>query len=176
MKAFYRSALAIALVVPMGIVMSGPAGAAGGTSCKTQVGKATITPGLSLVKHPQTIVATTTIGGCAGGGVTAGVGKATLKLASTDCLGLAKGGTKQTLTETITWNTKATSTIKGQSVSGTGAKATQATITGTVTAGLFAGSKMSTTIVFAVNKGQSCSKTSAIKGLTIKGLKPLVIK
>jgi hypothetical protein len=175
MRSTIRFTLAVALLLPIGVVSAGPVGAAGGTSCKTSIGKATIAPGLSLTAHAQTITAISTLSGCSGGGVTGGSAKATLKLPTTDCTGLAKGGAKETLTETITWNTKKTTTFTGATISGTAAKVLQATLTAKVTAGLFKGSKASTTIAYSVNKG-SCSKTSAITGLAIKGLTPLVIK
>ncbi len=174
MRSIARIALGVGLLVQFGIV-AGPAGAAG-TSCKTSVGKATIMPGLSSVQTVQTIAATITLSGCAGSGVAAGSGKATVKLGATDCTGLAKGGSKGALTETITWNTRKTSTFTGTTLSGTGAKVLQVTISGTVTAGLFKGSKVSTAIAYSVNEGQSCSKTSAITELSIKGLKPFVIR
>jgi len=174
MRSIARLAISVGLLIPMGII-AGPAGAAGGTSCKTSAGKATIIPGLSSAQTVQTIAATVTLSGCTGGGVSAGSGRATVKLGATDCTGLAKGGSKGALTETITWNTRRTSTFTGTTLSGTGAKVLQVAISGTVTVGLFKGSKVSTAFAYSVNAGQSCSKTSAITGLSIKGLKPFVI-
>jgi len=172
MTSIVRVATAVALLLAVGIV-AGPSGAAVGTSCKTSIGQATIAPGLSSVPAVQTIAATTTLSGCTGGGVTAGTGKTILKVGATDCTGLAKGASKEALTGTVMWNTRKTSTFTGTALSGTGAKVLQATISGRVTAGLFKGSKVSTTIVYAVNKGETCSST--ITSMSIKGLKPFVI-
>jgi hypothetical protein len=175
MTSIVRAATAAALVLSV-VIVAGPAGAAVGTSCKVSIGRATIAPGLSSVPAVQTITATTTLSGCTGGGVTAGTGRATLKLGATDCTGLAKGASKEALTETVTWNGRKASTFTGTTLSGTGARVLQATISGTVTVGLFKGSRVSTTFAYSVNRGETCSKTTAITGLSIKGLKPFVIR
>ena len=175
MKAFVRFALATALLVPVGIAAAGPAGAAGGTTCKTLTGSATVTPGLGTTAKNQTILATSAIGGCVGGGVTKGTSKATNTTKNGNCTGLAKAGTKSTITQVITWNTGATSTLSGTTV--TGPKVGQATIAMKVTKGLFVGLKASQVIAFAPAKGGgSCTDASPLKKLTIKVVTPLVIK
>jgi len=175
MKVIVRCSMAIALVVPMALLSAGPAGAAGGTTCKTTVGSATITPGLGVTAKNQTINATSTIGACTGGGVTKGSSTAVNKTPNGNCSGLAKAGTKSTITETITWNTGKTSTLTGTTV--TGPKVGQATIALKVTKGLFVGLKGSQIIAFAPAKGGgSCSDASPLKKLTIKQVTAFVIK
>lgn len=175
LKKFAGLGLAIALMAPAGVLAAQPAGAAGGTSCKTQTGTATITPGLGTTKKAQTITASTSLSGCTGGGVTKGTGKATIKLAPSNCSGLATTGTKTKLTETITWSNKMTSTVAGNST--TGPKVGQDTITGKITKGLFVGKSVSTVVAFTpAQKAPYCTDASPLKKLTIKGVKPFVVK
>ena len=76
MKSIARIAMAMALLVPMAVVTAGPAGAAGGTTCKSPSGKITVTPGLlPTIKKVQTISFNLPLAGCKGGGVTGGVVK-----------------------------------------------------------------------------------------------------
>jgi hypothetical protein len=167
--------MAIGLMAPIGVLTAGPAAAAGGTSCKTQTGTATITPGLGTTKKDQVIKATTAIGGCVGGGVTKGTGTATVKVKQSNCAGLATTGQKMALAETIKWSNGKTSTLTGTST--TGPKVGQATIALKITKGLFVGKKATTVIQFAPAKGGgSCTDASPLKKLTIKGVKPFVIK
>jgi len=167
--------MAAALLVPVGVLTAGPAGAAGGTSCKTVTGTATITPGLGTTPKNQTIASTSAISGCTGGGVTKGTGKAKNLTPNGTCSGLAKTGTKSAITETITWNTGKTSTLTGSTL--TGPKAGEATITLKVTAGLFVGLHGSQIIAFAIAKGGGgCTNASPLKELTVKQVTAFVIK
>ena len=175
LKKLYGLGLAVALMAPVGVLTANPAGAAGGTSCKTQTGTATIKPGLGTTKKDQTITAVTNISGCVGGGVKSGKGTAIVKVKKGDCAGLAKTGQHMAINETIKWNTGKTSTVVGTST--TGPKVGQATISAKVTKGLFVGKKLSTVVSFTPAKGGgSCTNASPLKKLTIKGVKPLVIK
>ena len=58
MRKFGMFTMAIALLAPMAVLTAGPAGAAGGTTCKTLTGTATIKPGLGTTAKNQTIVST----------------------------------------------------------------------------------------------------------------------
>jgi len=175
LKKVYGLGLAVALMAPVGVLTANPAGAAGGTSCKTQTGTATITPGLSKVKKDQTIVAKTNISGCVGGGVTKGAGTATIKVKQGDCAGLTKTGTHMPINETIKWNTGKISKLVGQST--TGPKLGQATISGKITSGPFLNLHATTVVAFApAPGGGACTNASPLKKLTIKGVKPFVIK
>lgn len=165
--------MAIALLAPMAVLTAGPAGAAGGTTCKTLTGSATITPGLGATAKNQKIVSTSAIGGCTGGGVTKGTGKATNSTPNGNCAGLAKAGTKSAIAEVITWNTGKTSTLAGSTV--TGPKVGQATITLKVTKGLFVGLHGSQIIAFKISKG-ACTDKSPVTALKISVVTPFVIK
>jgi hypothetical protein len=175
MKRILGLTMVMALMIPVGVLAAGPAGAAGGTTCKTLTGTGTVTPGLGTTKKNQTIVAVSAIGGCTGGGVTGGTGKATNVTKNANCTGLAGIGVKSTITQVITWNTKATSTLTGTTV--TGPKVAQATIKLTVTKGLFVGLHATQIISFTPAKGGgSCTDKAPLKKLTIKVVTPLVIK
>jgi hypothetical protein len=172
LKKLYVFGMAVALMAPLGVLTAGAAGAAAGTVCSGQSGAATIAPGLNNTPRTVTITATTSLSKCTGT-VKTGKGKAVIKMTKASCLGLAKTGQLSKITETITWNTKKTSTFSGTSK--TGPKVGQATITGTITKGVFAKSKVSTVIAFVVKKGQSCSG-AGIKNLTITSVKAFTIK
>ena len=173
MKSVIRFTMAIALLAPIAVLSAGPAGAAGGTTCKTLTGTATVKPGLGATAKDQTIVATSAIGGCTGGGVTKGTGKATNLTKAGNCTGLAKNGTKSAITEVITWNTGKTSTLAGSTV--TGPKTGQATITLKVTKGVFVGLHGSQIIAFKIAKG-GCTDASPVTALKISIVTPFVIK
>jgi len=173
MKSVFRLTMAIALLAPIAVLSAGPAGAAGGTTCKTLTGTATITPGLGATAKNQKILSTSSIGGCTGGGVTKGTGKATNTTPNGNCTGLAKSGTKSSIAEVITWNTGKTSTLAGSTV--TGPKTGQATITLKVTKGLFIGLHGSQIIAFKISKG-ACTDASPVTALKISIVTPLVIK
>ena len=160
--------LAAALVVPFGAIAS-RAGAAGGTTCQTIKGSATFKPalpklGVSTKVLSSVSVANGTFGDCVGGGVTAG----TVKLASKfskpgNCATLATGGSANPTkgTETITWNTKQTSTV-ALTLTGVNGQPTQAKVTGTVAAGLFKGAKQSGTVAYVIPKGGCTAKALSI--------------
>ena len=89
--------LTAAMVLPIGLSAS-PAGAVGGTVCKTASGTATFTPGLPKAGSPTKVTPTVKIagakvGGCVGGTVTAGTLSATLKFhIGSNCSSLNKSG------------------------------------------------------------------------------------
>jgi hypothetical protein len=173
MKKIGMFTMAIALLAPIAVLTAGPAGAAAGTTCKTTTGTATVKPGLGATAKNQTIVAKAAIGGCTGGGVTKGSSVSTNLTKNGNCTGLAKTGTKSTITETITWNTGKTSTLAGTTV--TGPKTGQATVTLKVTKGVFVGLHGSQVIAFKITKG-ACTDKSPVTALSISAVKPFVIK
>jgi len=169
--------VAVAMIVSAGVMVS-PAGAATGTTCKTASGTATFTPPLpkpgASTKVSPTIKITGTLGGCTGGGVTGGTISATLKQAiAGNCSSLLKGATANIAgTETITWNTKATSTVALKLVGVTG-KVTETNATGPVSAGLFKGSKQSGTVAYTpLNHG--CS-TAGLAKVTFKQVTAITV-
>jgi hypothetical protein len=173
--------LTAAMVLPVGL-MAAPAGAVGGTSCKTAVGSATFTPALPKLSSKTTVLSTikstgAKIGGCVGGSVTSATATITAKFSKPgNCTTLATAKTASPTkgTGTWTWNNKKTSTIALTLTGGTGATATHAKLAGTVTAGLFKGSKLSGSVIYAIPSG-AC-KTTALSKVTFKQLTPLVIK
>jgi len=164
--------MAIALLAPMGVLAAGPAGAATGTSCKSVAGSVTVAPGLTDKLLPQVITFNLPVKGCTGGGVKSGTVKGTDKVTKPgDCKTLGTPGPPQKITGTITWNTKATSTFSASTTT----KGLTFTITGSVTAGLFKGTKVSEAGTYHLPSGAICTTAHPLKTLTVTGTKPFVI-
>ena len=169
-----------AMALPIGLIAT-PAGAAtAGTTCKTASGTATFAPALPKAGSSATVKPTITIknaklGGCKGGGVTGGTFSATLKFTvASNCATLIAGdptGTKGT--ETITWNTKQTSTV-ALTLAGVKGHVTETAATGGVSKGLFAKAKQSGTLNYTLPAG-ACGSAGLSK-VTFKQLTPIVIK
>jgi hypothetical protein len=173
LRKFFGFTMAIALLAPMGVLAAGPAGAATGTSCKSVSGNVTVTPGLSTVAKAQVITFNLPVKGCTGGGVTSGTVKGTDKVTKPGtCATLGAPGPAQKITGTITWNTKKTSTFTATTTT----KGLTFTIAGTVTGGLFKGTKVSEAGKYALPKsGKFCTVANPLKTLTVTGTKPFVI-
>ena len=132
-------------------------GAVGGTTCKTLSGSVTFSPALPKLGSKSFVLATMTaksakVSGCTGGGVTGG----TVAMSAT----FSKPGNCTTVTtsgipvatkgsETITWNTKAKSTL-ALTLAGVKGTPSRVTIAGTVTTGLFKGLKETGTVSYAI--------------------------
>ena len=138
MKKIGMFAMTIALLLPMAALTAGPAGAAGGTTCKAPSGKLTFSPGVGSTLKAQTININLPITGCVGGGVKGGTFKGTLKTAPTDLAMLAKMASNLKFPTTIVWNTKATSSFTATSATKVG-KVITSKVSGKITKGLFAG-------------------------------------
>jgi hypothetical protein len=169
------AALTAAALVPLAIVIPTRAEAATGTSCKSAAGKAAFTPALpkkgSAAKVFPVLAATGTIGGCNGGGVTGGTTKFKSPRSKTgqNCTTFETFNTAViTGTESITWNTKATSTISLtlHKVSG---HPTDASMTGTVTSGPFKGMHVNGLLGFTF-PGRACS-AAGLSSFTYKSLR-----
>jgi hypothetical protein len=107
---------------------------------------ATFTPPLTKAPKPVTVTASTQYGPCTSPSVpalTAGSRNATIPYPSLSCLDLLNSAP---LTYTINWNTGQQSTITGSTAVNTVGAALVVTITGNVTAGLFAGDSVVQTI------------------------------
>jgi hypothetical protein len=167
--------LTAAMVLPVGLFAS-PAGAVGGTACKTASGAATFTPALpkfsSTTKVMPTVkVAGAKVGGCVGGGVTAGTLSATLKFhIASNCTTLIQGksgGVYGPLK--IVWaNSKGTSTIgKATLALIPGRPPTEQKVSGTVSVGKFKGSKLTAITVYTIPKDGSCN-TKGLSKVTFK--------
>jgi hypothetical protein len=168
---------ATALLLPVGLLAS-PAGAATGVSCKTATGSATFSPALPKMGAATKVKSTITITGAKLGGCTGGVTSGTLNAKLTFSTGSncsmllagANAGIKGT--ETITWNTKQTSTV---ALTLKGLKnPTQTSATGVTTAGLFKGAKQSGNLQYTIPTG-GCSKVALTK-VTFKQLTAIAIK
>jgi len=168
--------LAAAFVLPVSLTAS-PAGAVAGATCKTFSGTATVKPGLPATKtlvKPVIATKNAKLAGCTGG-VTSGLFTGTLKgSVPQNCAGLAKQtnfGLKGTAT--VVWNNKKTSTISWSLTPGPKGKITTVNLPGTVTAGLFKGSKMTGQVMFTFPKGQ-CG-TTPLTSVTVKQVTKIVI-
>ena len=168
--------LAAAFVLPVSL-MASPAGAVTGASCKTFTGTATVKPGLpATTAKVKPVISTKNakLAGCTGG-VTSGLLTGTLKgSVLQNCTGLAQQtnfGLKGTAT--VVWNNKKTSTISWSLTPGPKGKITTVNLPGTVTAGLFKGSKMSGQVMFTFPKGQ-CG-TLPLTSATVKQATKIVI-
>lgn len=168
--------VAAAMVAPVGVASR--AGAAGGTTCQSIKGNATFKPalpklGVSTKVRASVSVTNGKFGSCVGGGVTSGTVKLSSKFAKPgNCATLATAGSSNQAkgTETITWNTGKTSTV-AIALTGVNGQPTQAKVSGTVTAGLFKGSKQSGTVAYVVPKGGCTSKalsTVAVQQITLQ--------
>ena len=172
MKRIGLLTMAIALMAPMAVMTAGPASAAGGTTCAKPSGTITITPGLTTTQTVQTINVVLPVKACKGGGVTSGTSKGSIKTAAISIKDFA-GGAPVVLNDTITWNNHKTTTFSAK------AKTTIASngvitsvISGSVSKGLFVGSKVSATV--HVKLGPLVN--NAIKNLIITGTTSFVIK
>jgi hypothetical protein len=165
MRKFAGVCLAAAMLVPVGLIAAAPAGAAAPkTTCKTASGTATFKPALpalgSKVTVKPTITVTGTLSGCTGGGVKSAKISAVLKQAiAGNCTTLLKGATANIAgSETLTWDTKATSTVKVLKLAGVTGKPTQTNATGAVTSGLFLKAKQTGTLNFTPLTGGCTTK------------------
>jgi hypothetical protein len=171
MKRFGMFTMAIALLLPMVALTAGPAGAAGGTTCKPPSGKLTFSPGVGATPKVQTITINLPISGCVGGGVTGGTFKGTLKTAPTDLKLLSKQAASLKFPTTIVWNTKKTSTFTATSATKIG-KVITSKVSGKISKGLFAGLTFSSsqTVTYGPIVG------GVIKTLNIKGTGSVTIR
>ena len=172
--------LAAAALVTSGIAISAPAGAATPVQkCAAYSGKGTITPGLSTTPKDQVIKANMSMTGCTPAAKTGGSGKisVTLKIKQGSCQGLIKGG--QTIpipSASVKWKNGKTSTYHLTSKTGTGSAATVATITGTVSKGLFATKHVTGKLNVKTPSSENCTPGHDVKHITLTQAAPWVIK
>jgi hypothetical protein len=178
MRKFAGVCLAAAMLLPVGLIATAPAGAAAvkGATCTKLTGTATLKPGLSNTttkNKPAITIKNAKLSGCTGG-VKTGTLSANLKYGiAQNCVGQVQGTSSGiTGTAKVTWNDKSTSTLTLKLV-GVTKKPTETTIPGKVTVGNFKGSVSSGTINYTLGKGQCGAKpfTSA----TFKNVTKIVI-
>ena len=181
MRKISGALLAAMLLLPFGLTPL-PAGAAATKPTCTKIsGTATVSPALPALKSPVLVKPTATIkgaplAGCSGGGVTNATVGSSLKWGlPANCTTLVAGKTANIAgTVTFVWNTKATSTA-AVTVHALNAKApTNLTIAGSITAGLFKGSKLSLVVAFAPLNG-GCT-TAGLTKASFKQVTALTIK
>jgi transcription initiation factor TFIID subunit TAF12 len=167
MRKVAGAAFAAALALTLGPIAT-PAGADGGTTCKSLTGSASFSPALPKLSSNTKVKPTITIkgakvGGCKGGNVTTGTLAANLKFGvASNCTTLSQGANTNTKgSATIVWNTKqsSTSAVSLKVVSG---NPTAQTWSGSVAAGLFKGSKFTVTTMLVVPSGV-CTATGLSK-------------
>jgi len=174
-----RAGLAFALVA--GSVFLGfapPAGAAGGTTCKTFTGSVTFHPPLPPVSSNATVKGYFTVAGklsgCTGAVRSATVtGRSATSKTGQNCKTIATSKTANTVSLTTKWNNGKTSTGKLTSKPA-GSNPTIQNVTGTTTSGLFKGLHTSTQVQYTIPSGQCTSKPGS--KFTLKNTKPVVIK
>ncbi|HEY0640282.1 MAG TPA: hypothetical protein VGD67_21850 [Pseudonocardiaceae bacterium] len=117
----------------------------------------TFTPPLTMTPGPVLVSASTQYGPCTSAtvpGLTAGSRNATFPYPSLSCLDLLDSSA---VTFTITWNTGQQSTISGNTTVSRVGAAVVVTITGNVTAGLFAGDAVVQTVTGAATAITLCT-------------------
>ena len=180
MRKFVGVVLAAGLLVPAAMYVGAPAGAAGGTSCAKGAGSATFTPALpdltSTVKVKDVLKSSGTVTGCTGtvkSGTLTGVAPPST---GSNCKTIATPTTTPTkLTLTVKWNTGATTTIAAQLKEIPGTPVTTQTVSGTVSAGLFKGSKLTGKFTYKLPAGV-CGKGKPLAKLTYTNVGATVIK
>jgi hypothetical protein len=157
-----------------------PAGAAAPVqTCKSVKGSATITPGLGTTPKATTIKAKANATLCAPKAKTGGSGvlTATLKIPDGSCTGLVQGGTViKNIKGKVVWKNHKTTGLSLTAKTGTGGKATLATITGKATSGPFAKKAVTTKLRITPKAGQNCTPGHEVKNITLKQEAPLVFK
>src|SRR4051812_30656249 len=163
---------ALSLVIPAGIMVATPAGAAGTvTKCKKLAGVQHYNPALPPLSQPTKMVnakttATATISGCLGGGVRSGKVTTTPGKYHGNCKTLlaTKKGTVTKGTAVIKWNTGKTTNAATTltTLSAPNSPNPQLRLVTKFTKGLFAGHSSSTTIKATAPSGACTSKPLAL--------------
>jgi len=180
MRKSFGAVLAVATLLSTALVGVAPAGAAGGTTCKTNTGTATFTPPLPSLKSTATVNSTVTssgkLSGCVGGGVTGGTYKVSYKdTTSHNCKQLLTYTTKTTTASiTTTWSNGKTS-VGTITLIGIKTNPTKDNVTGVTKSGLFAGLHLTTSYAFKAVPATGCVSTALAK-VSVTGASPVVIK
>ena len=172
--------MAAALALPAAMLLSQPAGAAGGTSCAKGSGSATFSPPLpdltKTTKVKDVLKSTGTVSACTGAVKSGAITGVSPKSTGSNCKTLAtptKTATKVTLT--VKWNAGPASTIAAQLKQIPKVPVTTQAVTGTVTAGQFKGKHMSGKFTYTL-PAKACSKGHPLAKVTYKDVGAVVIK
>jgi hypothetical protein len=183
MRRVLAMAAIVALVSAVPSVGLWAASSAGATptsvTCLHGSGKTKVSPGLTTTAARQTVKSSGTTSDC-DNGVTGTKTKTVLVSGPATCATLALGTGTLSGTESIKWSgsvkgkSTATITITGEGPSNPSA------VTGTITAGPFAGSSISTTIKSTPapfkTTSPECSKKNALKKATYVNESPIVVE
>ena len=158
---------AVALMLPVGVISAGSAGAANTVlpKCKTLTGTQTYKPGLPPVSSNKLVKPVTTtnaqIKGCVGGGITSGKSSGSLKATTgTNCKKLIAdtGKPGKPTPAKITWSNGQTSTVSNTiTVTGSTPTALKAKLVTKYTGGLGKGKTVTAQILATPNKGYCTS-------------------
>ncbi len=169
--------LCAAAILPLGVIGASPAGAAGGTTCKTFTGTVVFHPPLPPLGSTQKVkgyfTVTGKLSGCSGSVKSATLsGKSVPSTTGSNCTTIATSKTPNKVNVTTKWNNGKTSA--SALVSTPTSNPTIQNITGTVKSGLFKGMHTTTQVQYTIPKGQCNPKP--LSSVTLKNLKPVVIK
>jgi hypothetical protein len=175
---------ALSLLVPMGMMAAGSAGAASATTqCKAVSGKQTYTPALPIVTSKATVnttvASTSKLTGCVGGGVTSGVATAKSTIKNDNCALFVKNFGKPTKgTLSIKWNNGKTSaaTTVLTSKSKVGANPVIVQLVTKFTGGLFVGHSSTATLKATGNAGAKTCISVGLSYFTFVNSGPIVSK
>jgi len=173
----------LGLLVPVGMWVAGPAGAAGPLppKCKSFTGTETWTPplpklGVNTVVN-STVKLASKLGTCSGvAGITSGTSNATTHITKQNCTTVVKAaGTGQKSTGKITWNNGKTSTTANTLTlkSKVGVSPAIFSLVSKFTSGIGAGHTTTSTISVLLNKG-ACV-TAALKSATFHATKSTTV-
>jgi hypothetical protein len=182
MRKFSGVLLAVTMLAPLGLIGSAAGAAAAKPTCKTISGTASVSPALPALTNKTKLVKPTLtvkgakLAGCTGGGVTSATVGAKLKWGlPANCTTLVAGKTANIAgTVTFVWNTKASSTATVTLHSKDPKATTHLTLAGSITTGLFKGSKLSIVIGFTPLNG-GCT-TAGLSKASFKQVSALTIK
>lgn len=170
--------LSLATALGAGVITASPGVAVTvAQSCAHLNGSATISPGLTTTQTNNIASATGTQTGCTPAATTGGSGTITAKLSipAGSCQKLATGGQHLSGTARTTWHNAKVSNYTLTFVTGTGANAQVATISGKVSSGLFVGKRITGKIKFTVRAGENCSPGHPIRHVTFASTVPFRI-
>jgi hypothetical protein len=175
-----RTFALVAAGLLLSVLAAAPAGAAGGTTCKTGGGTVTFTPPLpdatSAKKVKSAQKRNGTVAGCSGTVKSGKITGVSPKGAGANCVTLQTWTSKPTkIALTVKWNTGKSSTIAAQLKEIANVSVTTQTVSGSVTAGLFKGSKLSGKFTYTLPK-DGCSKGHPLARVTYKDIGALTIK
>ena len=177
MSKLAASAFALSLASGTAIVLTATPAAAVTNSCKTLKGTSTFHPPVTNTPSKGYITSVGTVSGCTGTKPTGGSGKFSSTIRPTkagNCKTVVQGGNVLNGTAKTTWKNGKVTNMKITVKTGTGSKYNIATITGTVSSGLFAGKHVTGQVKFTPKPGQNCV-TVPLKQVTFVNTKPFAL-